>query len=286
MTYVQKARLTFLGIDDELKNDASSVYSTVINSSFYPLPPPDPTTGNVTAVFAVQADGSAIRNTNLAFTKRNNTKLLRFSLNGAFNNLKLSDKAKLVIESVNVPNIINMRFRQSKSVGNILLKLHGLNRSNTWDSTGKNKTTPTIFTTPVHLNIQGFGSLTDAADNSLEGVAWEHYGKLNGDNNGQLFINPNPQQLYNFHIGDKLMDVFEFELIYDMAVCRFVMRGQAVADKLVEQQLVLNDDKDDLEGFQITFLVMDVEDDNDKLYNNEEMINKINKLLIGKYNMK
>ena len=31
---------------------------------------------------------------------------------------------------------------------------------------------------------------------------------------------------------------------------------------------------------------MDVEDDNDKLYNNEEMINKINKLLIGKYNMK
>ena len=38
MTYVQKARLTFLGIDDELKNDASSVYSTVINSSFYPVP--------------------------------------------------------------------------------------------------------------------------------------------------------------------------------------------------------------------------------------------------------
>ena len=78
------------------------------------------------------------------------------------------------------------------------------------------------------------------------------------------------------------MDVFEFELIYDMAVCRFVMRGQAVADKLVEQQLVLNDDKDDLEGFQITFLVMDVEDDNDKLYNNEEMINKINKLIYKK----
>jgi hypothetical protein len=82
------------------------------------------------------------------------------------------------------------------------------------------------------------------------------------------------------------MDVFDFELIYDMAYCRFVMRGQASDDKLVEQQLVLNDDKDDLEGFQITFLVMDVEDDNDKLYNNEEMINKINKLLIGKYNMK
>jgi hypothetical protein len=132
------------------------------------------------------------------------------------------------------------------------------------------------------LNIQGFGSLTDNGDNSLEGVAWEHYGKLNGDNNGQLFINPNPQQLYNFHIGDKLMDVFEFELIYDMAYCRFVMRGQASDDKLIQQQSVLNDDKDDLEGFQITFLVMDIEDDNDKLYNNEEMINKINKLIYKK----
>ena len=36
----------------------------------------------------------------------------------------------------------------------------------------------------------------------------------------------------------------------------------------------------------ISIIVMDVEDDNDKLYKNEEMINKINKLLIGKYNMK
>ena len=38
MSYKQVCRLTFLGIDDELKNDASSVYSTVINSSFYPVP--------------------------------------------------------------------------------------------------------------------------------------------------------------------------------------------------------------------------------------------------------
>ena len=47
MTYVQKARLTFLGIDDELKNDATSVYTTNINSSFFPIP--------ANAVFAVAA---------------------------------------------------------------------------------------------------------------------------------------------------------------------------------------------------------------------------------------
>ena len=274
MSYVQKARLTFLGIDDELKNDASSVYSTNLSSSFYPVP--------ANAVFKVDGNGAALVS-NLAFTQRNNTKRLRFSLNGAFNDLKLSNKAKLVIESVTLPNIINMAYRQSKCVGNILLRLHGLNRANSWDSSSQKKAAPTIFTTPVKLNLQGFGNQTDGAGtNSIEGVSWTAYGKLNGDNNGNLYINPDPQNLYNFNIGDKLMDIFEFELIYDMAFCRFVMRGQASEDKLIEQQLILTDDKDDLEGFQITFLVMDIEEDNDKLYNDKDLLNKINHLIYRK----
>jgi hypothetical protein len=275
MSYVQKARLTFLGIDDELKNDASSVYSTNLNSSFYPVP--------ANAVFKVDSAGAAIAAPNLEFTNRNNTKRLRFSLNETFNDLKLSPKAKLVIESVTVPNIINMSYRQSKCVGNILLRLHGLNRANTWDSSSKKKAAPTIFTTPVKLNLQGFGNQTESAgSNSTEGVSWTAYGKLNGDNNGNLYINPDPQNLYNFNIGDKLMDIFEFELIYDMAFCRFVMRGQSSEDKLIEQQLILTDDKDDLEGFQITFLVMDIEEDNDKLYNDKDLLNKINNLIYRK----
>jgi hypothetical protein len=69
MTYVQKARLTFLDIDDELKNDASSVYSTKINSSFYPVTPLD-AAGNPTVVFAVAADGAVVQNTNLKFTQK------------------------------------------------------------------------------------------------------------------------------------------------------------------------------------------------------------------------
>ena len=275
MSYVQKARLTFIGIDDELKNDASSVYSTNLNSSFYPVP--------VNAVFKVDANGAAIAAPNLEFTNRNNTKRLRFSLNETYNDLKLSPKAKLVIESVTVPNIINMSYRQSKCVGNILLRLHGLNRANTWDSSSKKKAAPTIFITPVKLNLQGFGNQTEAAgQNSTEGVSWTAYGKLNGDNNGNLYINPDPQNLYNFNIGDKLMDIFEFELIYDMAFCRFVMRGQASDDKLIEQQLILTDDKDDIEAFQITFLVMDIEEDNDKLYNDKDILNKINHLIYRK----
>jgi hypothetical protein len=275
MSYKQVCRLTFLGIDDELKNDTSSVYSTNLNSSFYPVP--------ANAVFKVDANGAAIIAPNLEFTKRNNTKRLRFSLNGSFNDLKLSNKAKLVIESVTLPNIINMSYRQSKCVGNILLRLHGLNRANSWDSSSQKKAAPTIFTTPVKLNLQGFGNQTEAAGtNSIEGVSWTAYGKLNGDNNGNLYINPDPQQLYNFPIGDKLMNSFEFELIYDMAFCRFVMRGQASDDKLIEQQLILTDDKDDIEAFQITFLVMDVEEDDDKLYNDKDLLNKINNLIYRK----
>ena len=38
MSLIQKARLTFLGIDDELKNDTNSIYTTQINSSFFPVP--------------------------------------------------------------------------------------------------------------------------------------------------------------------------------------------------------------------------------------------------------
>ena len=145
MSYKQVCRLTFLGIDDELKNDTSSVYSTNLNSSFYPVP--------ANAVFKVDGNGAAIVAPNLEFTQRNNTKRLRFSLNGALNNVNLSNKAKLVIESVTLPNIINMAYRQSKCVGNILLRLHGLNRANTWDSSSKKKAAPTIFTTPIYYSI-------------------------------------------------------------------------------------------------------------------------------------
>jgi len=283
MSYKQVCRLCFLGIDDELKDDTSSVYSTNLNSSFYPIPPGVDTKGNPLAVFKVDGNGATEHNTPLAFKIRNNTKRLRFSLNGAFNDLKLSNKAKLVIESVTLPNIINMTFRQSKCVGNILLRLHGLNRANSWDSSSQKKAAPTIFTTPVKLNLQGFGSQTDGAGtNSPAGGSWDSFGKLNGDNNGNLYINPDPQNLYNFNIGDKLLDTFEFEFIYDMAYCRFIMRAQNADDKPVEQQLILKDDKDDLEGFQITFIVMDVEEDDDKLYNEKDLLNKINHLIYRK----
>jgi hypothetical protein len=66
---------------------------------------------------------------------------MRFSLNGALNNLSLSNKAKIIIESVTIPNILSHTFKQSKCVNNIQLRLRGLSRNISWDSTSKGKST-------------------------------------------------------------------------------------------------------------------------------------------------
>jgi hypothetical protein len=282
MTYVQKARLTFLGIDDELKNNASSVYTTPINSSFFPIP----------AALAVgTAPGAAPTYENqqygvvaVAFTERKNTKIMRFSLNGALNNVKLSNKAKIIIESVTIPNIISHTFKQSKCKNNIQLRLRGLSKNISWDSTSKGKST-LIFSCPVFINTQGNGE-------SLGGTAAPDYltmpqrPRLNADNNGHLFINTSPETLYNFNIDDSFLKngIFEFELLYDVAN---TIENEANENQYsyVPQTLNFEHDKDDFEAFQISFIVMDVEED-DKLYDNKEMLNKINKLLIEKYSMK
>jgi hypothetical protein len=99
LSYVQKARLSFLGIDDELKNDDSSIYSTVINSSFYPVP------AAVAVLGVTEYESQKYGVAAVTFTQRTNTKRMRFSLNGALNNINLSNKAKIIIESVTIPNI-------------------------------------------------------------------------------------------------------------------------------------------------------------------------------------
>ncbi len=51
---------------------------------------------------------------------------MRLSLNEALNNINLSNKAKIIIESVTIPNIISHALKQSKCVNNIQLRLRGL----------------------------------------------------------------------------------------------------------------------------------------------------------------
>jgi hypothetical protein len=277
MTYVQKARLTFLGIDDELKNDASSVYSTVINSSFFPIPAAIAV--GAAPVYELQQYGVKA----VTFTQRKNTKRMKFSLNGALNNINLSNKAKIIIESVTIPNILSHTYKQSKCVNNIQLRLRGLSKNISWDSTSKGKST-LMFSCPVLLNTQGYGETKGGAlSTDLDGLPLTQKPRINADNNGHLFINTSPDTLYNFSIDDSFLKsgIFEFELLYDIGNC---IRNEAIENQFsyVPQTIDFDNDKDDFEQFMISIIIMDVEEDNDKLYNDKDLLNKINNLIYRK----
>jgi hypothetical protein len=279
MTYVQKARLTFLGIDDELKNDTTSVYTTNLNSSFFPVPAAVNVGTGVGVAPTYENQQYGVRKVD--FTQRTNTKRMRFSLNGALNNINLSNKAKIIIESVTIPNILSHTFKQSKCVNNIQLRLRGLSKNISWDSTSKGKST-LIFSCPVFFNTQGFGETTGA--NTLpDGTVPSERPRFNADNNGHLFINTSPDTLFNFNIDDSFLKngIFEFELLYDIGN---IIRNENTLNQFlyVPQTINFTNDKDDFEQFMISIIVMDIEDDNDKLYNNEELINKINHLIYRK----
>ena len=274
MSYVQKARLTFLGIDDELKDDTSSVYSTNLNSSFYPVP------AAVTAATATEYESQKYGVKAVTFTQRNNTKRMRFSLNGGLNNINLSNKAKIIIESVTIPNILSHTFKQSKCVNNIQLRLRGLSKNVSWDSTSKGKST-LIFSCPVFFNTQGYGDTTGTPLPDQFTAAQRP--RINADNNGRLFINTSPETLYNFNIDDSFLKngIFEFELLYDVGNC--IYNDTTENEFLyIPQTINFDNDKDDFEQFMISIIIMDVEEDNDKLYNDKDLLNKINNLIYRK----
>jgi hypothetical protein len=274
MSYKQVCRLTFLGIDDELKNDTSSVYTTNLNSSFFPVP------ATVAAVDATEYESQKYGVQAVTFTQRTNTKRMRFSLNGALNNVNLSNKAKIIIESVTIPNILSHTFKQSKSVNNIHLRLRGLSKNVSWDSTSKGKSS-LIFSCPVFFNTQGYGDTTGTPLPDQYTAAQRP--RINADNNGHLFINTSPDTLYNFNIDDSFLKngIFEFELLYDVGNCIF---NESTANRYsyVPQTINFDNDKDDFEQFMISIIIMDVEEDNDKLYNDKDLLNKINNLIYRK----
>ena len=289
MSYVQKARLTFLGIDDELKNDTTSVYTTNLNSSFFPVPaaiavgtvagPPIAPAAGAAPVYELQQYGVKA----VTFTQRKNTKRMKFSLNGALNNINLSNKAKIIIESVTIPNILSHTYKQSKCVNNIQLRLRGSSKNISWDSTSKRKST-LIFSCPVLLNTQGYGETKGGAlSTDLDALALTQKPRINADNNGHLFINTSPDTLYNFSIDDSFLKsgIFEFELLYDIGNC---IRNEGTENQFsyIPQTIDFTNDKDDFEQFMISIILMDVEEDDDKIYKDKDLLNKINHLIYRK----
>jgi len=276
---IQKAKITLLGIDDELKNDESSIYTTNINSSYFPVPPA------VAPAVGTNIDGNLFGMEAVAFTTRKNTKRYRFNMNTYFNNLKLSSKSKIVIESICIPNVMSESFIQSKCVNNIILKMKGINNTCIWDSSTKGKGGSIIFTTPILLNSQGYGITSGAGAPEPDLITQAQRPRLNSDNNGYLFINPSPNYLYNYPIGDEFLrnGILEFELVFDVGNCWRNVNAEVNQFTFVPQTLDINTDKNDLEAFMISMIVMD-EEDEDSIYNDKKLLNKINKLLLDKIN--
>jgi hypothetical protein len=205
---------------------------------------------------------------------------MRFSLNGGLNNINLSNKAKIIIESVTIPNILSHTFKQSKCVNNIQLRLRGLSKNISWDSTSKGKST-LIFSCPVFFNTQGYGETNSTL--VPDGVSAAQRTRINADNNGHLFINTSPDILYNFNIDDSFLKngIFEFELLYDIGNCIFNENSNNEFS-YIPQTINFNNDKDDFEQFMISIIIMDIEEEDDKLYNDKDLLNKINNLIYRK----
>lgn len=271
--YINKARFMLFGIDDELKTDSSSIYSTAINSSFYPVP------AATAAPYTIE--GTSYNIEAVTFTTRLNTKRYRFSINNSFKNLKLTTKAKLAIESIFIPNVISKSFLQAKGINNVVVKLLNIPNSMIYDSMSKGKSGSVIFSAPFKQNTQGSGVNYDV-NCDPDKLQIDDKPRVQFDNNGVLYTNPNPHFLYNFPISDDWLKngIFEFEVIYDIGNC---LKQTATLDEytFVPQRLVYEHDKDVLEGFQISLIILDYPDE-ETIYNEKELLNSINKLILKK----
>lgn len=271
--YIPKARFMLFGADDELKNDSKCVYITKLNSFNFPVP--------VATASAVDIEGNDYNTIAVNFTERINTKRYRFTIDNSFKNLKLTNKARLVIESISVPSIISKSFLQNKCIGNILVKFCNIPNNAIYDSTTKGRGGSVIFSAPIKVNTQGFGIDDDTAINP-DAILSSQKSRIQYDNNGQLYINPNPNILYNFPITDDWLKngIFEFEIIYDISNC--IQNTNVVNEfNIIPQQIVYSSDKEELERFQISMIILDYEND-DKIYNEKELLNSINKIILKK----
>ena len=211
--YKQVARLNFSGIDDELNNVASSYYNTKFK---------------------------LFNNTEI------NTKLLRFRIDN-LRDIKLSQNAKLILESIYLPTIIDNNL-DIKHNSNIVVRLKNISDSNCFDSSKDNNSSPIIFSHSVQSRPQ---TIVSTATTTLNGPLNTYINNITNTNkfdNGISFHNPSPDKLYNFTIPNTFTNntVFEFEIMYDMQVGINIVQA---------------DDRGEFYKFQCSFIICDVDEE-------------------------
>ncbi len=144
-----------------------------------------------------------------------NTKLLRFRINN-LRDLKLSQNAKIILESLYLPSINDATLRM-KHDPKIVLRFKNVSDSNCYDSSNDNNY-PIIFAYSVQSRQQRVVSTNTT---TLVGAINTYNNNIeirNVYDNGITFFNPSPDKLYNFTISNTFTNntVFEFEIIYEM----------------------------------------------------------------------
>ena len=245
--YKKVARINCVGFDDELTNNTSSFYNTPYK--FIP---------NQTQI---------------------NTKLMRFRFKG-LNNIQIGKHAKLVLESIYVPIVLN-DYNYAKNRGGFQIRLKIFSSMNTFDSSLDNHGSIVLFShacesqtqfffqvddTTGHIEIQ---APTDAAGNKLvqtdaTGHHTVHYHSDMGNyittKTGVSFFNNNPKSLYNFDIPNQNFlnqNMLEFELIY------FLRQGE---------EFILADDNFQLESFQCSLVIYDIDEEKELLLQDTEEV--------------
>lgn len=214
--YKQVGRINFIGIDDELNNVESSYYTTKFK---------------------------LFNNTEI------NTKLLRFRINN-LHDLKLSQNAKIILESCYIPTINDDAF-DVKHNASITLKFKNVSDSKCYDSGNDNNGSTIIFSHAIQSRPM---TIIQQIDSTLAGAVTTYNNLITNTNKydtGISFFNPAPEKLYNFVIPNTFTNnaVFEFEIIYDM---------------IIGTNLVRADDRAEFYKFQCSFIICD--------YDEEELI--------------
>ena len=163
--YKQVARITLYGFDDLYSGNVSSVFTENLNSFRFKN--------------NVDASGNIIGN---------NAKRMRFQIKG-LDNVKLSEHARLCIESLFIPIIYDLD-DDRKSISQSILRMSNLSSINCFDTHGNGQADPVIFTAQTSITLQ---RVRNEDDNTI--MSYQN------SNQPQVFYNPYPEILYNFPIS-------------------------------------------------------------------------------------
>jgi len=207
--YKQVARITLYGFDDLYRDNDSSIFTDVLKSEYYTT------------------------NLNAGVQVGKNAKRLRFQIKG-LDNVKLSENARLCMESINVPMLYDGN-NNFKSLGLTIVRMSNLSSLNCFDSQGNGQTDPVIFTGQTQITQQKIGTI--AANGSVQNYS-----------SSLVFYNPYPEMLYNFPISINFLNNRCIDLTITL---------QFTAGDFID----LTNDQEYFDSFHISFIVYDLDEE-------------------------